>query len=162
MSTLELDRPPVTMCRTSPEILQLLAGLCGHFRKPYTFPSQQFILETLKRRYRLHISRRTLNRRLAHLEAAGMITRQRRHKRDRPTGRLILRSTLYFVTSFGRRMLKRTVDNLSNFLRNIAVPHLAQKLSTIRSLTPKNLTTAAGRPPPDGRNGDAPPPRGRT
>jgi hypothetical protein len=159
MTAQAIDRP--TMCRTSPELLQLLAGLCGHFGKPYTFPSQQTILEILQRRYRLAISRRTLNRRLRHLEIAGMITRTRRHKHDRPSGRLILRSTLYFVTSFGRRMVKKTVDNLSKFLRNIAVPHLAQQLSTIRSLTPKYLTTAAGGWPPGGRKSNAPPLRER-
>jgi DNA-binding MarR family transcriptional regulator len=159
MSSDAIDRP--TMCRTSPEILQLLAAYCGHSRKPYTFPSQQTILNTLRQRYRLHISRRTLNRRLAHLEAAGMITRLRRHKRDQPSGRLLLRSTLYFVTSFGRRMLKKTVDNLSKFLTNIAVPQVAQKLSTIRSLVQKNLTTAAGGWPPGDRKSNAPPLRER-
>jgi hypothetical protein len=149
-----------TMCRTSPELLQLLAALCAHFGKPYTWPSQETIVQLLRDRYRLAISRRTLNRRLAHLEAAGVIHRIRRHRRDPQLG-MTFRSTLYLVTSYGRRLVKKTVDNLSKFLTHIRVPHLAQQLSPIRSLVRRTLQQPPGRRPPDGRNGNAPPPRGR-
>ncbi len=148
-----LRRPPA-------ELLQTLAGLCGHYGKPYTFPSQQKLLELLTERYRVTISRRTLNRWLYRLEHLGLINRQRRHVRERSgrhRGRLILRSTLYFLTGFGRRILRKTVDNLSKFLRDIAVPHSAQHVYPVRLFTPKTLTAGRQNAPPAGRNGNAPP-----
>lgn len=149
-------RPPA-------ELLQLIASLCGYFQKPYVWPSQSTLVHLLATRYRIFISRRTLNRWLRRLEDLGLIDRKRRHCREqrpgRPAGRLILRSTLYFVTSFGRRILRSAVDNLSKFLRGLAVTATAQHFHPVRSLVRKGLQQPAGRWPPPGRNGNDAPPR---
>ena len=77
-------------------ILQALGAISYKYNKLYCYPSQEKILDLLKKNG-LKISRRTLNYRLKHLEDMGFFVRQRRIKRDPKTNKFHFQSTLYFL-----------------------------------------------------------------
>lgn len=85
-------------------LVMILAGLAGHYNKHYCYPTQDKICSLLKRYYGRFMSRRTVNRHLAGLEAAGWIRRRRRHQLDKVRG-WVFRSTLYTITNKARRCL---------------------------------------------------------
>ena len=77
-------------------IMETLAGLAGKFERTWCYPSQEKILELLKRFTGRRLSRRHLNRHLHALVRDGMLRRIRRHVRER-SGALRLRSTVYVL-----------------------------------------------------------------
>lgn len=87
-------------------ILEILIFLMRKSKKHYCFPTQKKILEILKKRWGICVSRRTLNRYLGCLEREGMIKRVRRHKKGED-GKIKFGSTLYFVLQRGFRFLSR-------------------------------------------------------
>jgi len=83
-----------------------LAGLAASHNKTWAYPSQQTILDRLRKHHRQHISRRTLCRHLAALEDAGWIRRVVRHRRDAVAG-WVFRSTLYIILGPCWRLVRR-------------------------------------------------------
>ena len=77
-------------------IMETLAGLAGHYARDWCYPSQEKILELLKRFTGRRLSRRHLNRHLRALVRDGLLRRIRRHVRAR-SGALRLRSTVYVL-----------------------------------------------------------------
>lgn len=98
-------------------LLAILTGLCAHVGKLYCFPSQEKILELLRKRYSVDMSRRSLNRHLGALARDFYIQRVRRHCQTRgATGRrLVLHSTLYKLTG-------RAMDFCNRYVRAFIVP----------------------------------------
>jgi hypothetical protein len=139
-------------------ILSVLAGLAGHHGKLWCFPSQEKILELLRRRYHRIISRRTLNRHLGALQAQHLIRRHRRHKTG-ATGALELHSTVYVILNGATRILKGIASYLSTaaahpWARNAfyAVTKPAQSAAL-----QANIMTPAGKtdPPPPANQSSA-------
>ena len=87
-------------------ILLALADLCTITNRSYCWPSQQWLLDALRKRYQRQISRRSLNRHLLSLVNRGLIRRTCRHRRG-PTGAMEMHSTLYNITSAARKLLSR-------------------------------------------------------
>ena len=77
-------------------IMETLAGLAGKFERTWCYPSQEKILQLLKRFTGRRLSRRHLNRHLHALVRDGLLRRIRRHVRER-SGALRLRSTVYVI-----------------------------------------------------------------
>jgi hypothetical protein len=117
------------------DLLHLLAGLAGHHRKTYCYPSYQTIAKLYRQMYHRPISFRTIARHCGRLEAEGLITRQRRHYRDR-SGQLILRSTLYRITTYAARVIASGVRRVRQVLDYFAVPRMAQHLDPLSSHPP--------------------------
>lgn len=97
-------------------IVEVLAGLAAHTYKSWCFPSQEKIVELLKRFTGRVMSRRTLNRHLAGLERDGQIRRKRRHIRDKRLG-MVLRSTLYTIGGRFMGRIGRIVDAAGRWRR---------------------------------------------
>jgi DNA-binding HxlR family transcriptional regulator len=79
-------------------VLHVLLKLSSYFGKRYGFPSQKTIVRLCDEWFGVEMSRRTLNRVLASLEAKGFFERVRRISK-KPDGSLWLRSTLYKLKS---------------------------------------------------------------
>lgn len=132
-------------------IIEVLAGLACRYNKSYSFPSQDKILELLRRHTGRLMSRRTLNRHLAALERDGWIRRLRRHRRGQ-SGRLELHSTLY-------HMLRRTAAWIHKLGRAAATWMKTQAFplppfavtSTAQNTTPLGEISSSGgqKPPPE-------------
>lgn len=113
-------------------IIAVLSYLSNKYGRSWSYPSQDTILELLKRFHALTLSRRSLNRNLAGLEALGYIKRTRRHTKDRH-GALILKSTVYtllrpafeFARTLGETIAKLSTILVHNF-KVFAVPKPAQ------------------------------------
>ena len=88
------------LARKAGLILPVLANKMVYFKKLYTFPSQEKLLQWLSQTVHLNISRATLNRDLKHIEIYGLIKRTRRHYRCKFRG-MVFRSTLYEITQLG-------------------------------------------------------------
>jgi hypothetical protein len=133
-------------------IIEVLAGLACRYNKAYSFPSQDKILELLKRHTGRLMSRRTLNRHLAALERDGWVRRLRRHRRGQ-SGALELHSTLY-------HMLRRTVAWVhkmgraaSTWLKTKAFPFPPSAVTSVaQHTTPSGEISSPGviKPPPPG------------
>jgi len=82
--------------RTCDCILNILCAMAAKHKKMYCYPAQKTLLEQLKKRYKIGISRRTLNYKLALLERLNYFRRQQRF-RHLPDGRIIQLSSLYFL-----------------------------------------------------------------
>lgn len=81
------------------DLIQIFCGLSRKKTTRYCWPSQEAILDLLKRFHGLEVSRRTLNRYLNDMEGRGYFKRIRRTKTDEQ-GRKVFTSTLYVL---GRR-----------------------------------------------------------
>jgi DNA-binding PadR family transcriptional regulator len=103
-------------------VLIILADLMNYYGKKYCYPSQQTIVDRLKKYHGYNIERRQLNYILCFLEESGQINRRRRHERG-GDGSLILRSTLYFIKKKGWKLINR-------FRRIIGAPWEKAKKST--------------------------------
>mgnify|MGYP001069787574 CR=1 FL=1 len=75
-------------------VLQILLSLSRGKKRVWCYPSQEKLVELLRRYHGVNISRRTLNRWLRYLESAGYIRRIRRHRRGED-GRPRFHSTVY-------------------------------------------------------------------
>jgi len=75
-------------------ILSTLLGIARKYEKAYCYPSQQCLLRLLGKRHKVHISRRTLNRRLKEMESERYFDRIQRHRRGADGG-IVFNTTLY-------------------------------------------------------------------
>ena len=94
-----------TTVKASP-ILVLLFKVMATYKKDYCYPSQKKILELLDIRQGIKISKATLNRWLRVSEDEGYFIRRRRLQRD-PVHGMVFKSTLYFITLKGCRLLTK-------------------------------------------------------
>ena len=108
------------MVMSSLQLLHTLYAVAAKYGKSYCNPSQEKLLELLKRHYGISISRRTLNRWLASLEGE-YIERTRRHVRG-TDGRIHFQSTLYRFSKKALRLLRKIAYPLRNLL-NFSVCH---------------------------------------
>lgn len=108
-------------------ILETLAGLAGHHGRTWCYPSQEKLLELLKRFTGRTMSRRHLCRHLKALERDGYLRRIRRHKRAR-NGSLWLRSTCYVL---GGRWLCRAARLVKAVLKQRAGPKAPEALPAV-------------------------------
>lgn len=93
--------------RKAMPILSVLHKLNNHFGKLYCFPSQDKLLDLLKKFCSLHISRRQLNYDLKDICSHGLIRRTRRHRRTAKHG-MEFHSSLYEITHLGYNLLVRS------------------------------------------------------
>src|ERR671937_2020520 len=107
----------ITMIAASLQLLHALYAIAAKYGKSYCYPSQTKILELLKIRYDISISRRTLNRWLAFLEGEGYIFRTRRHTRGTDGG-VSFKSTLYRFGKKALRLLKKIAYPLRKLLNS--------------------------------------------
>lgn len=77
-------------------IFQTLIHLSRKYGKKYCYPSQDKIIELLKKYHKVELSRRSLNRWLRYLEDAGYFERKRRITMG-DDGRFHFRSTVYII-----------------------------------------------------------------
>ena len=87
-------------------LLLCINYLCGKGSRSYAYPTQNTLCVLLQRHYGVVISRRTLCRWLASLEAAGYIRRIRRIRRGYG-GRPEFTSTLYILPAKARNLIRR-------------------------------------------------------
>ncbi len=113
-------------------IIETLAGLAGHHYRTWSYPTQEKILELLKRFTGRVMSRRTLNRHLKALQDGGWLRRIRRHVHDRKRG-FVLRSTCYVIAGrYAARIVRvikaawRTSQSPAKSTAAIHVPQVAQ------------------------------------
>ena len=110
-------------------IVQTLFRVALKYSKAYCYPSQQRILGLLLKYRKLQISRRTLNRRLAELEAEGYFSRVRRHRAgDR--GGMVFNSTLYKLGGRAFNWMYALARQANLFFSFYRVPKLAQYMFT--------------------------------
>lgn len=93
-----------TITPTSVTILHTLAAIAAHHRQRWCIPSQETLRARMTQHARVSRCRRTINYRLLELEQAGLIHRQRRHRRTPERG-WEFRSTLYTLTRAGYRLV---------------------------------------------------------
>lgn len=123
--------PNVTL-RPDFRIIAVLSFLCDKYQRRWCYPSQDTLLELLRRFHGLHIERRTLNRHLAGFESLGYIQRTRRHTKNKD-GSLHLKSTVYTLTATALTFIQsiaRAAKDLSTKIvdkfHHYAVPKTAQ------------------------------------
>jgi len=87
-------------------IMMTLYYLITANKRTYCFPSQEKLLEILKEKYDIMISRRTLNYHLRKLGDLDFIFRKRRIKKD-DNGVLKFKSTLYWLKKGAWKLLTR-------------------------------------------------------
>ncbi|RLF86672.1 hypothetical protein DRN34_03165 [Thermococci archaeon] len=97
-------------------ILTLLINLCANYKKNYCYPSQDWILSTLADKYKIYISKRTLNYHLRLLEDLGFIQRKRRISRAK-NGTLQPKSTLYILAKKAFTYIKNRIKEVWHWLR---------------------------------------------
>lgn len=118
-------------------VWRVLLRFASYYGKKYAFPKQETIVRKCEKWFGVQMSRRTVNRVLASLEAKGFFVRVRRHSK-KSTGELWLRSTLYKLSSRTFAELGRLGKLVSGFFESFAVPKMAQYFSFQkgRSLSP--------------------------
>lgn len=89
-------------------ILDTLHGTQRKYKKDYSKPGQERILERILKIHKVQICRRTLNYRLRHLEDAKIIKRYKRHYKHKD-GSYILRTTAYYLLKRGSATLRRVL-----------------------------------------------------
>lgn len=100
-------------------LAQELAGLATAHGKNYCFPTQQTLLDRLRKFHGQTGSIRTLNRHLSALVASGWIERRVRHRKDKVSG-WVFRSTLYVLLGPVWRSIKsmaRSVAHVAQWRR---------------------------------------------
>ena len=75
------------------KILETYLKVAQKYQKPYCYPAQKYMLVLLAKYYGIHLSLRTLNRKLRKLEDQGYIGRTKR-TRDDGHGKMIFNTTL--------------------------------------------------------------------
>jgi len=96
----------------SERILHIINYLSSNFNKNYCYPSQQSLLDLLKRHHGIEISRRTLNYHLRFLEDNNFIQRVRRIPKK--TGESwLFKSTMYWLKKKAFGMLSKVAAGLS-------------------------------------------------
>jgi hypothetical protein len=103
-----------------------LLNLAAHLEKRWVIVTQRVLLERIKGNSGRTMSRRTLNRRLLGLELHGLIRRVKRHQRNRHTGQLHLKATLYTFPKRAILWIKRIRRSATIPLGRLAVPKMAQ------------------------------------
>lgn len=117
-------------------LLKTILAVAKKHGKAYCYPSQRRLLELLRKFHRVVISRRTLNRHLAILEAAHFFTRVRRHRegpaqvnpitgvQGRP--KVLFASTLYKLQGRAFNWVHQLGTMAASFFTFFHVPKLAQ------------------------------------
>ncbi len=123
------SRPQYTIHPAGQQVLQIIAETASYHGKKYCFPNQRTIARSLLIRFGRVMSRRTLCRWTAYLEAGGWIAKQSRHRREKD-GRLGLHSTLYVLKRRSLRFLGSVLRGLRQVLDIPAVTRLAQSTNT--------------------------------
>lgn len=85
-------------------LLHTIAAIAAHHRQRWCIPSQETLRARMAQHAHVRRCRRTINYRLLELERAGLIHRQRRHRRTPGRG-WEFRSTLYTLTRAGYRLV---------------------------------------------------------
>lgn len=116
-----------------------LAGNAAAHGKTYCYPSQETLLASLKRHHGQDISRRTLNRHLGALEAAGWIKRVCRHQLKQGIG-WAFRSTLYILKGPAWSMVRRIAKAVG------LAAGWSRVTRTAHNLTPTGLRSPGGAP----------------
>lgn len=116
-----------------------LAGNAAAHGKTYCYPSQDSLLAALKRHHGQTISRRTLNRHLGALEAAGWIKRVCRHQLKQGIG-WAFRSTLYVLKGPAWSLVRRIAKAVK------LAAGWSRVTKTAHNLTPTGLRSSAGAP----------------
>jgi len=91
--------PPARFFAQKTAILHVLSALGWHYRKTYSYPSQNKICALVAQWHGIVMSRRTLNRRLAEMEKEKSLQRTRRLKKGK-TGKLEFYTTLYRILQY--------------------------------------------------------------
>ena len=86
-------------------VLAVILNKCEYFDKLYVYPTQETLLEWVKKASGLKRCRRTINYVLLRLEKQGYIKRLQRHYNHKTLGH-VFRSTLYELTKKGLRRLQ--------------------------------------------------------
>ena len=122
-------------------IMETLAGLAGKYERTWCYPSQEKILELLRKFTGRALSRRHLNRHLRALERDGLIRRVRRHIRDKTRG-LLLRSTVYVLAGRWLARVRQLVVAAARWAVNphrikpsLPVPQPAQHVNISQALS---------------------------
>lgn len=102
------------------DLLTLLGGLAAHHGKHYCYPAYNTLQRLYGAFFGRPISHRTIARHMRQLEAEGLLTRQRRHTRDK-AGHLVLRSTLYRLTTQALRVLASARRKVAQVVDSLAV-----------------------------------------
>lgn len=132
-------------------IVNELACLASHYNKTWCYPSQQTLLDRLRKYHGQEISRRTLNRHLALLVAGGWLRRIIRHQRDKITGDWTFRSTLYVLSGRAWRYFASLAKTVAKSLGFFRVPLVAHNVTSCINNGP------AARPSPPGQSKSVPP-----
>lgn len=109
-------------------VLRVLLKLSSYFGKRYSFAAQKTIVRLCEEWYGEKMCRRTLNRVLASLEVKGFFGRTRRHLK-KPSGELLLRSTLYKLCSKAFGWLWSLKGFFNEVAGGFAVTKVAQHFS---------------------------------
>lgn len=124
--------PENSVRRPDVRIVTLLMQLAGHYRKHYCHPTQEKLIELVRRFTGLALSRRQLNRHLNALQDQGYLHRTRRHEHVKRRG-FVMRSTLYRIGGRFLQQLKaahvglgRFRESLEKSASSIRVPGAAQ------------------------------------
>jgi hypothetical protein len=97
-------------------VMEVIAGLAGHYGKNHCYPTQEKLLELVQRFTGRVMSRRTLNRHLNALCTGQWLRRIRRHVRDKHRG-FLLRSTCYVPMWRYSRRLARNAKAIFSMLQ---------------------------------------------
>lgn len=93
--------------KTSMQLMQLIHGYFRATGKGWAHISQAWLMEKLEQWRGQKCPSSTLNYNLAILEREGFIERQRRHIRDKATGHLVFRPSMYRITSKMRKFFSK-------------------------------------------------------
>lgn len=110
-------------------ILDTLYGTQRKYKKDYSKPGQERILERISKLHDVHICRRTLNYRLRFLEDAKIIKRFRRHYKHED-GSFILRTTAYYLLKRGSAVLRRVLRAAERLAGAFPVQRVAHNVGT--------------------------------
>ena len=111
-------------------ILDTLTSICRITNLNYCYPSQSTILKKLSIYHQIEMSRRSLNYYLKYMEASGMIKRVRRISKDKKSGILKFRSTMYWVTTVALNCVKKLINTATRIYKSIRVQKVAHHIFT--------------------------------
>lgn len=100
-------------------LVNALDAIQKKYGKGYCYPSQNRLLYLLIKYHDEFLSLRTLNRRLAYLEAQGYVVRRRRIMRL-DNGLLQFQTTLYVLTRKAYKFIGRFVRKLSHHTKKVS------------------------------------------
>lgn len=109
--------PTTTEFAPNKSCFRIMKQLHGYFRatgKAWAHISQAWLMQSVDKYEHQPIPRSTLNYNLRILEAEGFIVRQKRHMRDKKSGQLIFRVSMYKIT----KRLRQFFAKLAKYYKN--------------------------------------------